>query len=61
MPEEYWNLVAQFEAGAPPPFDAKLIKIGGKKAKVSNAEEAGRLAADIRSAEFTVEKLEKKK
>ncbi len=60
VPEEYWNLVAQFEAGAPPPFDAKLIKIGGKKAKVSNAEEAGRLAADIRSAEFTVEKLEKK-
>jgi DNA topoisomerase-1 len=37
VPEEYWNLVAQFEAGAPPPFDAKLIKIGGKKAKVSSA------------------------
>jgi DNA topoisomerase I len=60
VPEEYWNLVAQFEASVPPSFEAKLIKIGGKKVKVSNAEEAGKLAADIQAAEFTVEKLEKK-
>ena len=60
VPEEYWNLVAQFEGSHPPPFDAKLIKIDGKKAKVTNAEQANQLAAEIRKASFIVEKLEKK-
>ena len=60
VPEEYWNLVAQFEGRHPPPFDAKLIKIAGKKAKVTNGEQANQLAAEIRKATFAVEKLEKK-
>jgi DNA topoisomerase-1 len=60
VPEEYWNLTAQFEGSQPPPFDAKLVKIGGKKAKVTTAEEANALAAKIRGAAFTIEKLEKK-
>ena len=60
VPEEYWNLVAQFEGSHPPPFDAKLIKIDGKKAKVVNADQANQLAAAIKKASFIVEKLEKK-
>jgi len=60
VPEEYWNLVAQFEGSHPPPFDAKLIKIDGKKAKVVNADQANQLAAAIRKASFVVDKLEKK-
>ena len=60
VPEEYWNLVAQFEGSNPPPFEAKLIKVDGKKAKVSNGEQAAKLAAKIREADFIVEKLEKK-
>ena len=60
VPEEYWNLTAQFEGSNPPPFDAKLIKVDGKKAKVSTGEEANRLAAKIKEASFIVEKLEKK-
>ncbi len=60
VPEEYWNLVAQFEGSQPPPFEAKLIKVDGKKAKVSNADETTRLSEKIQKASFTVDKLEKK-
>ena len=60
VPEEYWNLVAQFEGGNPPPFEAKLIKVDGKKAKVANGEQAAKLADKIKKADFIVEKLEKK-
>jgi DNA topoisomerase-1 len=60
VPEEYWNLVARFEGVHPPPFDAKLLKVDGKKAKVSNADEAAKLACEINKSSFVVEKLEKK-
>ncbi|PKN50685.1 MAG: type I DNA topoisomerase [Deltaproteobacteria bacterium HGW-Deltaproteobacteria-13] len=60
VPEEYWNLVAQFEGSHPPPFEAKLLKVDGKKAKVTNGEQAQKLAAKIREADFSVEKLDKK-
>ncbi len=60
VPEEYWNLLAQFEGNNPPPFDAKLLKIDGKKAKVVNGEQAAKLADTIKKASFIVEKLEKK-
>jgi DNA topoisomerase I len=60
VPEEYWNLLAQFEGKNPPPFDAKLLKIDGKKAKVVNSEQAAKLADTIKKASFIVEKLEKK-
>ncbi|MGD0022019.1 MAG: type I DNA topoisomerase [Smithellaceae bacterium] len=60
VPEEYWNLLAQFEGHNPPPFDAKLLKIDGKKAKVVNGEQAAKLAETLKKASFVVEKLEKK-
>src|SRR5664280_671413 len=60
VPEEYWNLVAQFEGHHPPPFEAKLLKIDGKKAKVVSGEQSAKLADEIKKASFIVEKLEKK-
>jgi len=60
IPEEYWNLVAQFAAGNPPPFDAKLLKLDGKKAKVSNGAQAAALVEKLKKSTFTVERLEKK-
>jgi len=60
IPEEYWNLLAKFAGSNPPPFDAKLIKIDGKKAKVTNGEQAAQLVASLKNATFIVEKLEKK-
>ena len=60
IPEEYWNLLAKFEGNNPPPFDAKLLKIGGKKAKVINGEQSAKLAETLKKASFIVERLEKK-
>jgi len=59
-PEEYWNLVAQFEGKNPPPFEAKLIKINGKKVKISNGDQAAQYASEIKETEFFVDKVEKK-
>ncbi len=60
IPEEYWNLTAQFQGENPPPFEAKLHKIDGKKAKVKNGEQASKLVESLKKASFIVEKLEKK-
>lgn len=60
VPEEYWNLTAQFQGENPPPFDAKLLKIDGKKAKVVNGEQAAKLLESLKKATFIVERLEKK-
>lgn len=60
IPDEYWNLMAQFEGSEPPPFEAKLIKIDGKKAKVTSGEQSAKLAAEIQKASFVIEKIEKK-
>ncbi|HPD57080.1 MAG TPA: type I DNA topoisomerase [Smithellaceae bacterium] len=60
VPEEYWNLIAQFEGNNPPPFEAKLIRIDGKKAKITNGEQATQLAEKLKNSTFLVEALEKK-
>ncbi len=60
IPEEYWNLQAKFEGSNPPPFDAKLHKIDGKKAKVVNGEQSDKILESLKKASFIVEKLEKK-
>ncbi len=60
VPEEYWNLMAQFEGSNPPVFEAKLNRIDGKKAKVTNGEDANKLAETLRNSSFVVESLEKK-
>jgi DNA topoisomerase-1 len=60
VPEEYWILAADLEAGTPPPFSARLHKIDGKKAEVSNGEDAGRIAAALRAGPFRVGAVERK-
>jgi DNA topoisomerase-1 len=39
-PEEYWSITARLEGHQPPPFDARLAKIKGKTAEVTNQEQA---------------------
>ncbi len=55
--EEYWTLGADLESGSPPPFQAKLHQIDGKKAKVSNQEESDQIVADTENGEFKVTKV----
>jgi DNA topoisomerase-1 len=46
-PEEYWNITAQLQGVNPPPFEAKLIKINGKKAKVTNQAQADEIVSRL--------------
>jgi len=40
VPEEYWSITAQLHAVNPPPFSANLVKINGKKAKITDGKRA---------------------
>ncbi len=65
IPEEYWNLTALLEGSNPPPFEAKLTKIDGKKAKIGNAERSAEVVASLRGdtleeVPFVVSAVEKK-
>jgi DNA topoisomerase-1 len=59
-PEEYWTITAALEGANPPPFEAKLVKIGGKKAKVGNDAQARGLVETLKQAAFTVSGIESK-
>jgi len=61
VPVEYWNLGADLEGAAPPPFTAKLSKVDGKKAEVATAEQAAAIVRDLEGGRFTVAAVEKKR
>jgi DNA topoisomerase-1 len=58
--EEYWNLGADLKAAVPPPFNARLSRIDGKKAEVGNGDDAARIVRDLESGKFVVAKVERK-
>jgi DNA topoisomerase-1 len=59
QPQEYWTLDAQMTAAEPPPFRARLHAIDSKKAKVTTAEEAHRIIADLQDAQYKVAAVKK--
>ncbi|HOJ52333.1 MAG TPA: type I DNA topoisomerase [Syntrophales bacterium] len=60
VPEEYWIITAALKGKNPPPFEARLVKIEGKKARVEKAEVAQEITAYLKSHPLYVEKVEKK-
>jgi len=60
VPEEYWNTTALLEGSNPPPFEAKLTKIDGKKAKIGDAARSAEVVAILKDAAFAVASVEKK-
>ncbi len=58
--EEYWNFSARLQAGTPPAFAAKAVKLDGKKFKIPNQEEAERLLADLKGSDFVVSSVQTK-
>ncbi len=60
VPEEYWTVTALLKATQPPPFEAQLIKIEGKKAKISNEEAAQKITQELGGLDFTVVDVQKK-
>jgi DNA topoisomerase I len=60
IPEEYWTINADLQTQNPPNFNAALVKIDNKKAKISNKEQANKILSDIENAPFTVHKINAK-
>ena len=59
-PEEYWSLTATLEGRNPPPFDARLVKVHGKKAKLSTEADTREVQAMLQDRPFVVERVETK-
>ncbi|MFA4873974.1 MAG: type I DNA topoisomerase [bacterium] len=49
---EYWSVVGNFEGSAPPPFEAKLLKIDGKDASISNDAGASSAVKELKGETF---------
>lgn len=60
IPVEYWSITSDMEGKIPPPFQAKLFKIDGKKAEVNNEEEAEQVLKNVEGEDFVLEKITKK-
>lgn len=58
--EEYWTIDTYLKGILPPSFTARLDRIDGKKKKVENQITADKITADLKQADFVVEKVEKK-
>ena len=58
--EEYWNFSARLQAGTPPVFAAKAVKLDGKKFKIPNQEEAQQLLTDLKGGDFVVSSVQTK-
>src|SRR5581483_9067450 len=60
VPVEYWTLDALLAGRVLPHFTARLVKLGGQKAEVKNQSEADAVVAELRSARFTVAKVDRR-
>ncbi|WP_461210838.1 type I DNA topoisomerase [Desulfocurvus sp. DL9XJH121] len=59
-PEEYWVLKATLAGDEPPAFVTDLVKVGGKKAAVGNADQAQSVEDTARSKPFVVDSVTEK-
>jgi len=60
VPEEFWNITALVEGTIPPPFEARIVKIDGKKSKIRNEEQVTEILKNLDSASFVVDNVERK-
>ena len=58
--EEYWNFGAELAGPIPPTFEAKAVKLDGKKFKISNQSESDQLLADLKKGMFSVTEVRKR-
>jgi len=57
---EYWTLDADLAAALPPEFRARLFKVDGQKAEMTDGDTARGLAAEVEKARFTVAAVDRK-
>jgi DNA topoisomerase-1 len=58
--EEYWSITAKLKGEDTDPFEAKLLQIDKKKAKVENEEQAKAIVKEAGAGKFIVEKIDRK-
>lgn len=58
--EEYWTITATLEGTNPPPFNARIVRINGDKAKIENEAQVNDILKDLEAAEYSVSKIDKK-
>jgi DNA topoisomerase-1 len=58
--EEYWNITALLAGSSPPPFEARLTKVGSRKLKLKNETQTKELLEELKGSSFIVKKVEKK-
>src|SRR5262245_3135832 len=59
-PEEYWSLTATLEGDQPPPFEAKLARIGEDKADLKDGDTTHGIAAKVQAGRWVVTEVESK-
>jgi len=60
VPEEYWSIEVDLEAGEPPPFTVKLVKIDGKKASIPDEKTSKGIIDELKAGKYSVANIEKK-
>ncbi len=60
LPVEYWTIHARLEGSSPPPFEARLVSVGDRKAEVARGDEANRIRNAVESSPILVEKVTRK-
>ena len=58
--EEYWTITALLEGSSPPQFEARLVKIAGKKAHIANEAQGKDILKKLDAAPFIVTSIERK-
>ncbi len=53
-PVEYWTIKASLSGGGPPPFEATLVEVDGKKAEITNEAQATPVVEGLKAATFSV-------
>jgi DNA topoisomerase-1 len=60
VPEEYWSITAKLKGENTDPFEAKLLQIDKKKAKVENEKQAKAIVKEAGAEKFIVGKIDRK-
>ncbi len=61
VPQEYWSITAQLQhPQKPPPFEARLTQIKGRKIKIGDEKGANEIINGLRGKRFVVEDVTKK-
>jgi DNA topoisomerase-1 len=65
VPKEYWSITARLEGQAPPPFAARLVRIGAdrldpEKFRLETGDAAQAVVDRLRAATWTVARVERK-